>query len=519
MSLPPQELSSNRANAVLLFSTLIIAVCGLIYELLAGTISSYLLGNSVLQFSLVIGLFMAAMGVGSFLSRFVTKSLAEIFILVQCAIALSGGFSAYLLFFAFSHLDNYTVFLFIITMTIGSLVGLEIPIVIRLLKEYRILRLNVSNVLTADYIGALAASLLFPLVLVPQLGLFRSALLFGSLNCLVAMLGLYVFFRHVEYRKWLIATIGSTALLLFIGFLSVNSLTGFFQNRLYTGEIIFSSTTPYQKIILTRDGDSISLYLNGQLQFNSLDEYRYHESLVHPAMSLSRRHEKILVLGGGDGLAVREILKYPDVGEVVLVDLDEQMTQLFRSKPLLTQLNNKSLSDQRVTIINQDAWKFIEEDTQFYDVIIIDLPDPNDITVSKLYTRSFYSLLSRRLSNEGFMVTQATSPLFAREAFWCIHNTLKDTPSKFIRGETLQVLPYHTYVPTFGEWGFVLASAHSIDWSSIKLTVDTRYLDANMLPSVPVFPPDIAWVDTDINSLQTHALVQYYESGWKKWFH
>ena len=511
-------LSPNRANAVLLFSTLIIAICGLIYELLAGTISSYLLGNSVLQFSLVIGLFMAAMGVGSFLSRFVTSHLAETFILVQCAIAVIGGYSAYILFFAFSHLDNYTVFLFIVTILIGALVGLEIPIVIRLLKEYRILRLNVSNVLTADYIGALAASLLFPLVLVPQLGLFRTALLFGALNCFVAILGLYVFIKHVNNKKWIMAAIGGTALLLILGFTSVNSLTGFFQNRLYTGEIIFSRTTPYQNIVLTRDGESTSLYLNGQLQFNSLDEYRYHESLVHPAMALSRRHEKILVLGGGDGLAVREILKYPDIGQVVLVDLDSEITELFRHNSLLTELNNQSLRDKRVSIVNQDAWKFIEQDKDFYDVIIIDLPDPNDISVSKLYTSSFYSLLTRRLSNEGMMVTQATSPVFARTAFWCIHNTLKESPAPFIQGESLQVLPYHTYVPTFGEWGFVLASAHHIDWASIKLSANTRYLNEQTLAIMPVFPPDMAWLDTEINSLQTHQLVQYYENGWKQWF-
>ncbi len=514
-----QELSPNRANAVLLFSTLIIAICGLIYELLAGTISSYLLGNSVLQFSLVIGLFMAAMGVGSFLSRYVSERLAETFILVQCAIALLGGFSAYLLFFAFSHLDNYQIFLFIITVMIGAMVGLEIPIVIRLLKEYRILRLNVSNVLTADYIGALAASLLFPLVLVPQLGLFRSALLFGSLNCFVAMLGLYVFYRHIQIRKLLIVMIGCTGLLLIAGFILVNSLTGFFQNRLYTGEIIFSKTTPYQNIVLTRDGESISLHLNGQLQFNSLDEYRYHESLVHPAMALSRRHNSILILGGGDGMAAREVLKYNDVGQVVLVDLDSEMTRLFRDNPMLAELNKHALVDERLRIVNQDAWKFIEQDKQFYDVIIIDLPDPNDIGISKLYTRSFYSMLSARLAIDGMLVTQATSPLYAREAFWCIHNTMQATQSRFSRNANWQLLPYHSYVPTFGEWGFILASAQRIDWSSIKLNQKTRYLNAQTLATMPVFAPDMSSVDTDLNVLQTHKLLRYYEKGWNKWFH
>lgn len=515
----PQELSPNRANAILLFATFIIAVCGLIYELLAGTISSYLLGDSVFQFSLVIGLFMAAMGVGSFLSRFITRSLAEAFIFIQCIIAILGGFSAYLLFFAFSHLDNYQLVLFVVSVSIGTLVGLEIPIVIRLLKEYRILRLNVSNVLTADYIGALAASLFFPLVLVPQLGLFRSALLFGLLNCLVAALGIYVFFASLQMKKRLVAATAVTAALLITGFVLVNSITSIFQNRLYTGEVIFSRSTPYQNITLTRDGKVISLYLNGQLQFNSLDEYRYHESLVHPVMSLARRHQNILLLGGGDGLAVRELLKYEDIKNITLVDLDHVVTDLFRDNPLLTRLNNNALQDARVQVVNEDAWKFLEKSSELYDVVIVDLPDPNDISVSKLYTRSFYSLVFRHMALDGIVVTQATSPIYAHEAFWCIRNTLAATPSRFQLGETLQVLPYHSYIPTFGEWGFVLASAVKLDWASITPSVETRFLDKATLATMSSFPPDMAEVETELNELPTHKLVKYYEAGWNKWFH
>ena len=515
----PRELSPNRANAILLFATFIIAICGLIYELLAGTISSYLLGDSVFQFSIVIGLFMAAMGVGSFLSRFITGFLAETFIFVQCLIAIIGGFSAYLLFFAFSHLENYSLFLFLISISIGTLVGLEVPIVIRLLKEYRILRLNVSNVLTADYIGALGASLFFPLVLVPQLGLFRSALLFGLLNCLVAMLGIYVFFGSLQMRKRLITAAIGTAALLITGFILVNNITSFFQNRLYTGEVIFSQNTPYQNITLTRDGQVISLYLNGQLQFNSLDEYRYHESLVHPVMSLAKRHNNILLLGAGDGLAARELLKYNDIKKITIVDLDPAITDLFRNNPLLTELNNHALQDKRVRIINEDAWKFLEKSTELYDVVIVDLPDPNDISVSKLYTRSFYSLIFRHLALDGIVVTQATSPMYAREAFWCIKNTIAATPSRFQLGETLEVLPYHSYVPTFGEWGFVMASARKLDWASIQATVATRYLDAGTLATMTTFAPDMAEVDTELNELHTHKLVKYYEAGWRKWFH
>jgi len=240
---------------------------------------------------------------------------------------------------------------------------------------------------------------------------------------------------------------------------------------------------------------------------------------VHPVMSLAKRHNNILLLGAGDGLAARELLKYNDIKKITIVDLDPAITDLFRNNPLLTELNNHALQDKRVRIINEDAWKFLEKSTELYDVVIVDLPDPNDIPVRKLYTRTFYSLIFRHLALDGIVVTQATSPMYAREAFWCIKNTIAATPSRFQLGETLEVLPYHSYVPTFGEWGFVMASARKLDWASIQATVATRYLDAGTLATMTTFAPDMAEVDTELNELHTHKLVKYYEAGWRKWFH
>ena len=514
----PEQAVPNKANALLLFATFIISICGLIYELLAGTISSYLLGDSVFQFSLVIGIFLAAMGVGAWLSRYIESALVEAFIAVQCAIAISGGFSAALLFFAFSHIGNYEALLFLLCLIIGTLVGFEIPIVIRILKAYRILRLNVSNVLTADYIGALIASLLFPLVLVPHLGLLRTALVFGMLNCFVAGLGFYVFHEDLKQRNRLLTNIIVTGLILIAGMALSSRLTDFFQAHLYSGEIIHSVTTPYQKVVITRDGPAVSLFINGHLQFNSLDEYRYHESLVHPAMALARHRRHILVLGGGDGMAVREILRYPEVQSVTLVDLDQTVTDFFRNNPLLNRLNHHSLQDQRVRIVNQDAWKYLETDTQFYDVVFIDLPDPHAFGLSKLYSREFYARLSHHLGAEGIVVTQATSPMFARQAFWCIDNTLGVTPSSLDPSASLHTIAYHVYVPSFGEWGFVMASAHKLDWSAIQLPNGLRYLTPATLQAMNHFPKDMARLDTRVNSITTHILVTYYETGWNKWF-
>jgi len=512
------KLATKTANLILLTSTLVIAICGLIYELLAGTISSYLLGDSVYQFSLVIGLFMAAMGVGSYLSRFISEQLESFFISIQIAIAFIGGLSTFILFFAFAYLSNYSVFLFLISMSIGGLIGLEIPIIMRILKNYSVLEINVSNVLTADYIGALAASLLFPLVLVPQLGLMRTGFFFGLLNAFVALVGLYTF-RQAIQKKYLLNSLAlAVVLLLSLAFAYTERLSQFIDQRLYHGKIIYSRHTPYQKIVITGHHDVISLFINGNLQFNSLDEYRYHESLVHPVMMSAQRKQTVLLLGGGDGLAVREILKYPQVETITLIDIDPVITQLFSRNALLRQLNNDALNNNKVTVINTDAWKFLEQSKEFYDVIIIDLPDPNDLQVSKLYSRNFYQLIAQKLGAEGVMVTQATSPFYAREAFWCIKQTLEVVSSPIRPESTLYTLPYHAYVPTFGEWGFVMASMRKIKWQNKMPEVAVKFLNQDTLQRMLLFSPDIAEIETDINSLQNHALAYYYEAGWKRWY-
>jgi spermidine synthase len=287
---------------------------------------------------------------------------------------------------------------------------------------------------------------------------------------------------------------------------------------LFTGEVILAHTSPYQRIIVTRNGETTNLFINGALQFSSLDEYRYHEALVHPVMSASRRRQDILVLGGGDGLAIREVLKYPQVLTITLVDLDPAMTRIFRDNPLLSSLNGNSLDDPRVTIHNQDAWQFLDNSKRRFDVVIVDLPDPHNLALSKLYSKSFYTLLAQHLNADGLMVTQATSPVFATQAFWSIANTLAATPSPFALDELLQIRPYHAYVPSFGEWGFVMAAVHLPAWQGITVDVPTQFLDASAMASMPHFARDIAAVDAQINTIHTHVLPKYYEQGWAQWY-
>ncbi len=512
--------TEKQKHVVLLFSAFIIAICGLIYQLLAGTLSSYLLGDSIYYFSLVIGISMSAMGLGAWVSRYIDDSnLPSTFIHIQVLIGLIGGLSTTFLFFAFAIIHNYTPLLFLITTILGALIGIEIPLIIRILNNQTSLKLNVSNVFTADYIGALIAALLFPLVLVPQLGLMRTGLFFGVINIAVALLAWIIFKNELANKKSLLSTISFSAIILIIGFIFTNQVTNHLESKLYQHQIIYAETTPYQRILVTHHKQRTRFYINGALQFDSLDEYRYHESLVHPAMQMAPAHENILILGGGDGLTAREVLKYNDVKHITLVDLDPAVTQLFKNNTQLAKLNKGSLNDERLTIINQDAWKYLEHSKQLFDVVIIDLPDPSNLSLSRLYSITFYTLLQQHLSHAGVIVTQASSPLYSREAFWSINETLKASGSAS-KG-AWNTLPYHTYIPSFGAWGFILASRVNLD--RIKLSDDIsplnlKFLTPELLKSMQLFPPDMEPIEVEVNNIHSHKLLKYYQMGWDKWF-
>jgi len=507
----------------LLSSVFLIAVCGLVYELLAGTISSYLVGDSVYQFSLVIGLFMTSMGLGSFLSRFINGKLHDWFVLVEVLTGVVGGMSSVILFFSFTYLENYTPFLFIISITVGTLIGLEIPIILRILKEHTELKVLFSNVLTADYIGALFASLLFPLVLVPKLGLVRTSLLFGTMNVAVGAGAIHVFKEKIEERKNLITLSVSAFLLLGTCLFYADRISSLAEDSLYRDEIVYSAHTPYQRVVVTRTRNDIRMFINGSIQFSSQDEYRYHEPLVLPAMSAAHQRRNILIIGGGDGLAAREVFKFPEVASLTIVDIDPAITDFARDNLLMRELNKNSMRDPRTRIVNADAWKYLENDSSIFDVIIIDLPDPDNLTLSRLYSRTFYRLLSRKLSRGGVIVTQATSPLYSNKAFWCIYNTFAAIENPLYANETasdtvrLDVQAFHSYVPSFGEWGFVMASNLPIDWDKIKVAVPGQYVSTEYLKSMGNFPEDIDFVETEVNSIDTHVVKTYYEEGWDRW--
>jgi spermidine synthase len=502
---------TDRATRLLLLASVFtIATCGLIYELIASTLASYLLGDSVTQFSTVIGVYLFAMGIGSWLSRYVERNLLGVFIQVEFLIALVGGCAAALLFTTFVYVTSFRVVLYGLIILVGTLVGLEIPLLLRMLKGKLQFKDLVARIFTFDYIGALLASLLFPLLLVPHLGLIRSSFLFGFLNGVVGLLALWALWDQVP-RPRVLRTAGLLVLaLLATGFVASERILAWSEQAAYGENVIYAKSTPYQRIALTRQSDDLRLYLNGNLQFSSRDEYRYHEALVHPGLARLPHARRALVLGGGDGLAVREILRSPRIESITLVDLDPAMTQLFSSNELLTRLNGGSLTSPKVRVINADAFTWLADNRDPFDFIVADFPDPSNFSIGKLYTTAFFARVRPVLAQDGAFVVQCTSPFVARRSFWCIDETLRAA------GFTTE--PYHAYVPSFGEWGYILAMHRPLA-AELRLPDGLRFLSAENFHTLFEFPPDMARVPVEVNRLNNQSLVRYFEQEWARYTH
>ena len=497
-------------TAALFISVFLIAACGLIYELIAGTLASYLLGDSVFEFSTVIGCYLFAMGVGSFLSKYFVRGLVARFVSIELMVAVVGGFSSAMLFLAFAYTQGFRLILYAVVVAIGILVGLEIPLLMRILKDRFQFRDLVARVLTFDYLGALGASILFPVLLVPKMGLVRSALLFGLMNAGVALWSTWLFREQIGRIHSLRASCLVVMAALGAGMVYAERISAAADNSLYADDVIFSRNTRYQRIVLTKWKDDLRLFLNSHLQFSSRDEYRYHEALVHPGLASLPGARRVLVLGGGDGLAVREILKYPAVESITLVDLDPEMTRLFSTHPVLAGLNRHSLTAARVRVINADAFSWLDGNDDMFDFVVVDFPDPTSYALGKLYTTAFYRLMGRHLRRGGLAVVQSTSPLFARQSYWCIAETLKEAG--------LKTWPYHVYVPSFGEWGFMLASHEEYDLPR-TLPPGLRFLSGRNVGEMFVFPNDMLPVAAEPNRLNSQVLVHYYERDWKDIVH
>jgi spermidine synthase len=293
-------------------------------------------------------------------------------------------------------------------------------------------------------------------------------------------------------------------------FAASNPLSAGLEQRLYRFPIILSTQTPYQQLVVTKWHNDVRLFIDGHLQFSSIDEDRYHETLVHPAMAALAHRQSVLIIGGGDGLAAREVLKYPDVVSVTLVDLDPGMTSLFAQQPLLATLNAHAFASPRLHVVNADGYQYLQQSQALYDLVVADLPDPRTEALQKLYTREFYGLVRDHLAPGGYFVTQAASPFYTAKAFWCIAATA--------RSVWPVVAPFHVDVPSFGSWGFVLAGATPMDVSALRVTVPTRFLTDAQLPGLFIFGKDALQQESGVavNTLLRPVLPTYYQEGWNQ---
>ncbi|MGB3556028.1 MAG: polyamine aminopropyltransferase [Jannaschia sp.] len=490
----------------LLATTLVVAVAGLIYELIAATVSSYLLGDSVRQFSFVIGVFLSSMGVGAWVSRFVLDPVAG-FVRAQIGLGLIGGFAALATFYAYATVGAVAVPLYGALIGVGVFSGMEIPLLARILAEIGAGRFRFENVLSVDYLGALVASLAFPVLIVPNLSLIAAGLAFGLLNLAVAGGTLWLF--RARLGAWVALAWAASVAALTVALVWSGPVSGALNARLYEDEIVFDRRTAYQQVTVTRFRGRTRLYLDGAVQFDTIDEHRYHEPLVHPAMAQAPRRARILILGGGDGMAVREVLRWDGVQAVTLVDLDPEVTELFRDRDDLAALNGFSLRDARVTIVAADAFVWARDAEAVFDVAILDLPDPRNLSLSRLYSVEFYRLLARRLSAQGIVATQAGSPMFAGDAFWIVAETM---------GRHFDIRPYHAYVPSFGLWGFVLGTPDGMVPLQAEYPPDLAYLTPEIWTAAQVFDAETGPRAVPVNTLSTHPLPLAYAAGWDAWF-
>lgn len=515
---------TRRQRNLLLLTAAASSSCGLAVELLLGTLASYLVGNQALAYGVAVGGFLAAMGLGAYLSRFIATSgsdtdqhhqLQTTFIWIELAIAPLSALIPLALFALFVVEGPFWIALFLATVILGTLAGMELPVLTRLLERDEGLKDALAGVLALDYLGALLGSLMLPILLLPLIGMFPSAAVIGSIPALMVVL-LAIAFPHL--RQWGKYGLVLGLLLLILAPFTVK-LGDRLENTLYKAPVIARVQSPYQRIVLTRRGSDVRLFLDGDLQFSSLDEYRYHEALVHPALSANRvlsasgaknsaavssplqSARRVLVLGAGDGLALREVLKWQDVQRVVLIDLDQAVVNLARQQPFLVKTNASSYADPRVQVIQADAFTAVPTLPELFDVVIADFPDPDRDAIAKLYSQGFYQRLLSRLAPNGVLVTQASSPFFAPKAFACVAETIKSIG--------LHTYPYVVDVPSFGLWGFVLATRSPFQPEQLSLPVPTRFLNESTLRNLFQLPNDIVLGNVDVNRLSQPVIVRY----------
>jgi len=368
-----------------------------------------------------------------------------------------------------------------------------------------------------DYYGSLLGGMFFAFVGLPYLGLTYTPFILGSVNLIVAISLFIILKKEVDptIRRKLSTFSILSSLAILIGVSLASKAIDFGESERYADRVIYTQQTPYQRITITQSKGEFWLFINGNQQLSTIDEVMYHEPLVHSAMGALKQPKKILVLGGGDGGAVREILKYASVEEIILVDLDPAMTKLGQEYQLLVEMNQNSMNHEKLTIINTDGYNYLEKTNEYFDAIIIDLPDPKSVELGRLYSYEFYKLCYKQLLPNGIIITQAGSPYYAARAFNCINKTMS--------ASGFTTLPLHNQVITLGEWGWGLG-AKNITKPNLKkmiqeielVDIQTRWINKSAMKLITSFGKNSFPNQTDsveVNKIHNPVLYKYYLNG------
>jgi spermidine synthase len=511
--------ASGRWRALLLAAVSACAASGIIYELALLTLSASLTGGGIVATSLIVAGYIAALGAGALVVKPLLAHAAITFIAVEVLLGIVGGLSATALYVVFAYIDDESMWVLAVsTALIGGLVGAEVPLLMTLLQRGRTAGAadtgrTLANLNAADYLGALVGGLAWPFILLPHLGMIRGAAATGIVNLVAAGVVSIFLLRHVlSTRELVTALCALTAALGLLATLLMRShdIETTSRQRLYADPIIAYRQSAYQQIVVTRRDSDMRLYLDGGLQFSTRDEYRYTESLVYPALGKGAR--SVLVLGGGDGLAARELLRQPGVDTIVQVELDPAVIELARTT--MREANGGSLNNPRVKVVIDDAMRWLRaphpelRPAAGFDAVIVDLPDPDTPVLGRLYSTEFYELVSHALAPGGLMVVQAGSPFSTQTAFW---RTVSS-----IQAAGYAVTPYHVYVPTFGDWGFALARRGDTAPTPI-VPADAprlRFLNQRVLDAATVFSDDVRPRPLEPSTLDNPRIVEDMRHGY-----
>jgi spermidine synthase len=503
---------TTRWRALLLAAVAACAACGIIYELALLTLSTSLNGGGIVATSLIVAGYIAALGAGALAVKPLLNWAAITFVAVEALLGIVGGLSAAALYVMFSFVGGSLIMLAVGTALIGGLVGAEVPLLMTLLQRGRDSGAvdtgrTLANLTAADYLGALIGGLVWPFLLLPHLGMIRGAAATGIINLVAAaIVSIFLLRQVVSARQLVVALSALAAALALLATLLVRAqdIETTSRQRLYADPIIAYRQSAYQEIVVTRRGNDMRLYLDGGLQFSTRDEYRYTESLVYPALGAGAH--SVLVLGGGDGLAARELLRAPGIDKIVQVELDPAVIELARTT--MRSANGGSLDNPRVHIVTGDAMTWLRRpDHPTFDAVIVDLPDPDTPVLGRLYSTEFYALVSRALAPGGLLVVQSGSPYSTLTAFWRTVST--------IAAAGYAVTPYHVFVPTFGDWGFTLARRGDAPRPTVPPSAPPlRFLDQSVLDAATVFAPDVKPRTLEPSTLEHPRIVEDMRHGY-----